>query len=138
MTGIAINRRAWHDFEILERFEAGLVLTGEEIKAIRAGRISLSGSYAKLLGQPAELFLVGAHITTKLGDPGRSRKLLVHRRELAHLAGKTRQRGLTLVPLRLYLKRNRAKIEIGIGRGRKRWDRREVLKKKAIEKELRG
>lgn len=131
---IASNRKALHHFEILDRLEAGLVLSGPEIKAIRAGQVSLIGSYARLLSTRGvdhpELYWVGGTLMVIEGDPQRSRKLLVHQRELTKLIGKLQEKGLTLVPLRLYLKRGRAKLELGLARGKKLYDKREVIKRR--------
>lgn len=140
MKQLASNKSAFHDYEILDRFEAGLVLTGAEIKAIRAGKIRLDGSYARFLGATAdtepELFVVNLHIGIVDGDTTRSRKLLMHRSELDKLRGQTEAKGLTLVPLVLGLSRGRAKLEIGLGRGLKQHDKREKLRKKAIDRDV--
>lgn len=127
--GIAENRRARHDYTIEEQLEAGLALQGWEVKALRAGRASLTESYALL--KDGEAWLIGAHIsplpsasTHVRADPTRSRKLLLHRRELDRLVGAVERRGYTLVPLRLYWQRGRAKLALGLARGRKKHDRR--------------
>lgn len=147
MSDIATNKKAYHTYEILETLEAGLALTGDEIKAIRAHKVSLIGSYAKLLhsagvGHP-ELFWVGGTITVVPGNATpassagrRSRKLLVHKQELDRLFGKLQEKHLTLIPLRLYLKRGRAKLELGLGRGKKLHDKRETIKRRDVEREL--
>ena len=144
MKEIASNKKAYHEYEITDRFEAGIVLTGVEIKAIRAGKVNLTGSHAKILNQAprdkkketnnAELFLINLHIGIKEGDPTRTRKLLMHRSEINKLIGKTNIKGLTLIPTRLYLKKGRAKIELGLGKGKKLHDKRETIKKRDIER----
>ena len=130
-TTIAENRKALHTYEILDTFEAGLVLTGAEIKAIRAHKLNLAGSYARLLTTKnvdhPELFWVGGSITTLEGDAQRSRKLLLHQQELTRLIGKLQEKGLTLVPLRLYLNHGYAKLQLGLGRGKKLHDKRRVM-----------
>lgn len=137
MIEIAVNRKAFHLYDILERIEAGLVLTGDEIKAIRAHKVSLVGSYARILGNdPQELFWVGGTISTASGEATRSRKLLVHRAELERLIGKLTEKGLTLVPLRLYLKHGRAKLELGLGRGRKLHDKRALIREREAQRKI--
>ncbi len=140
MSDIAANKKAYHNFEILNKLEAGLVLTGNEIKAIRAHQVSLIGSYARLLysrgvDEP-ELFWVGGTIGVVDGDKLRSRKLLLHRQELNKLIGKLQEKGWTLIPLRLYYKRGRAKLELGLGRGKQLHDKRETIKRRDIDREL--
>ncbi len=136
---LAQNRKARFDYEILETLEAGLVLTGTEIKAAREGRISLQEAYARPEG--GELWLMGAHIapysagTVNNHDPTRPRKLLLHKDEIVHLSKAVEARGLTLVPLRLYLRRHRAKLEIGLARGRKRHDKRRAMVDRIRERE---
>ena len=138
---ITVNRRARHDYFIEETIEAGLVLTGSEVKSLRAGKAQLKDSYARI--QRGEAWLFNAHISeyapaAQFGhDPTRSRKLLLHRRELDRLAGKVKERGLALIPLRLYFKHGRAKVELGLCRGKKDIDRREDLKRRALEREER-
>ncbi|MBI4022729.1 SsrA-binding protein SmpB [Candidatus Berkelbacteria bacterium] len=136
---IATNKRAWHDYEILEEFEAGLVLTGAEIKAVRDRNVSLQGSFARLAyppgGSAPELFITNLHIGTP-EDPTRSRKLLMKRAEINRLIGTLEQRRLTLIPLRLYLKRSRAKPGLGLARGLKHHDKRERLKQKHRKRAL--
>ena len=137
----AVNRQAFHDYEILERYEAGLVLTGTEIKSVRAGQVNLHDAYAK--GEGRELWLHNANIARWPGgnrynhDPLRSRKLLLHKSELRDLLLRVASRGLTLVPLRLYFKRHRAKVELGLARGRKKYDKREAIAKRDAEREMR-
>lgn len=135
---VSVNKKAYHDYEILDKYEAGIVLLGMEIKAIRQGKVNLKGSYGKILGGPnLELFLVGVHIGVQEGDPIKTRKLLMHRREIGSLIGKLEQKKLTLVPLKIYLKNNQAKIELGLAKGKKLYDKREAIKKRDLEKELR-
>ena len=138
---IVDNRRARHDYHLLERVEAGLVLTGTEVKSLRDGRASLQQAYADL--RNGEAWLVGAHISVyEQGnianhDPDRDRKLLLHKKEAASLAGKVAQRGLTLVPTRLYFKNGRAKVELAVAHGKQLHDKREAKKKADAQKEIR-
>ena len=137
---IAVNRRARHDYFIEETYEAGLVLQGSEVKSLREGRANLSDSYARIIR--GEAVLINAHINPYFAasrfnhEPTRTRKLLLHKKEIERLAGKTQQRGLTLVPLRLYFKDGRAKVELGLARGKKLYDKREALRKKASQREV--
>ena len=137
---ISVNRRAFHDYFIDERYEAGLMLVGSEVKSLRAGRANLKDAYARFFGE--ELFLVGAHISpyapsSQFGhEPTRSRKLLLHRREIDKLRGKIQERGLTLVPLRLYWSKGRAKAELGLGRGKKFHDKREAIRERTERREV--
>ena len=136
---IVTNRRARYNYEISDTVEAGLVLTGTEIKAIREGRVNLSDSYAK--PENGELWLVNAHIAQYSAgslnnhEPTRPRKLLLHRKQLIEFTKQVSERGLTLVPLRLYIRRHVAKVELGVGRGRRNYDKRRVLVDKYREKE---
>ncbi|MCL6508124.1 MAG: SsrA-binding protein SmpB, partial [Bryobacteraceae bacterium] len=129
------NRSASHNYHLLERFEAGLVLTGTEVKAARAGKIQLRDSYAEVVNN--EAWLVNAHISPyshgnrENHDPLRRRKLLLHRREIDRLLGKTREKGLTLVPTRVYLKNGRIKCELALAKGKKLHDKREAERKHA-------
>ena len=138
---IALNRKAFHDYHILDRWEAGLVLTGTEIKSIRLGRVNLSGAYA--YADKGELWLGGAHIALyEAGgiynhDPIRSRKLLLHHKQIAEIVGQLSAKRLTMVPLKLYLKDGRAKVEIGLARGKRLYDKREAIKERDVERELR-
>jgi SsrA-binding protein len=137
---IVDNRRARHDYHLLERVEAGLVLTGTEVKSLREGRASLQQAYADL--RDGEAWLVGAHISAyeqgNLGnhDPDRDRKLLLHKRELASLAGKVAQRGLTLVPTKLYFKDGRAKVELALARGKEVRDKRRDIARREAERDM--
>ncbi len=138
MAIIASNKKAYHTYEILDILEAGLVLTGAEIKAIRDRKLSLAGSYARLLlsNERHELFWVGGTISIPEGDPLRTRKLLVHKQELGRLIGKLQEKGLTLIPLKLYLKRGKAKLELGLGRGKQLYDKRETIKRRDLLRRL--
>ena len=138
---LAENRKARHDYTVLDTVECGMVLSGTEVKSIRRGGISLAGSYAAVL--KGELWLVGADISAyEFGnrfnhDPKRDRKLLVHAKEVRDLKMKSEAKGLTLVPLKVFLKRGRIKVEIGVCRGKAMHDKREALKKKALRRDLR-
>ncbi|NLB34545.1 MAG: SsrA-binding protein SmpB [Elusimicrobia bacterium] len=140
MSLIAKNRRAWFDYEILEEFEAGIVLYGSEVKSIRDGRVQLSGSYAKI--QDGELYLINAHISpyeksrSESYNPLRDRKLLVKKIELNKLMKKTEIRGLTLVPTRMYFKGGWAKVAVGLARGKKKADKRSSLKEQDARREM--
>lgn len=137
---IAQNRRARHDYEILARFEAGIVLTGSEIKSVRDHKVQLQGSYARV--KDGEIWLVGAHIAPYANagyashDPTRDRKLLLHKKEIRRIAQMVEEKGLTLIPLSMYFKRGKAKVELGVGRGLKRYDKREMLKRRDQERAL--
>lgn len=141
MSAIAQNRKARHDFHVVETFEAGIALLGTEVKSCRAHDVSLQESYARLLGD--ELWLVGAHIAPykQAGrnnhEPRRNRKLLLHKREIRRLAQATEAKGLTLVPLRLYFRRSKVKVELGLCRGKTRGDKRESLKRDMHNREVR-
>ncbi len=134
------NRRARFEFEFLERFEAGVVLTGTEIKSIRTGRISLDQAYARI--KEHELWLMGLHVPPyKEGsfsnhEPTRPRKLLLHREQLESLEDRVAEKGLTLIPVRLYFKRGRVKIDIALARGKKLWDKRRDMKERDVKREL--
>lgn len=138
---VSENRKARHDYSIEESVEAGIVLTGSEIKSVRAGKVNLRGSYARVYND--EIFLYESHISTyeQSGtyfnhEPTRPRKLLLHRREIARLSGLVRQKGLTLVPLRIYFKGRRAKLELGVARGKKNYDRREDIAKRDAQRDI--
>jgi len=133
------NKKAFFNYDLDDHFEAGLVLKGDEIKAVRAGKVSLDGSFAKILynaKRKPELWLVNAHLGSQTLSPTRSRKLLVHRHEINKLIGKLQTQGLTLVPTKIYLKKGVAKVALALGRGRKTHDKRELIKKRDIEREL--
>jgi SsrA-binding protein len=138
---VVTNRRARHEFHVEETYEAGLVLTGSEVKALRAGRASLQDAYARFQG--GEAWLVNMHISPyeKAGpfghDPTRPRKLLLHRSELRRLVGKVQQRGYTLIPLRVYFnERGFAKVELGLARGKRQVDRRAEIARREAEREI--
>lgn len=137
---LAENRKARHDYAVLDTLECGIQLTGTEVKSVRAGHLSLAGSYAAVL--KGELWLVGADISAyEFGNrfnhsPKRQRKLLVHAKEVRELKMKTEAKGLTLVPLKVYLKRGRIKLELGICRGKAVQDKRESLKTKALKRDF--
>lgn len=138
---IARNRRATYDYDIQERFEAGLALTGTEIKSLRQGKASIVEAYVR--PRAGELWLVGATIPRYEAanrynhEPTRDRKLLLHRREIREIEEAFAQQGLTLVPLQLYLRRGLAKIEIGVGRGRRKYDKRQALRRQEAERQMR-
>jgi SsrA-binding protein len=137
---IATNRKAFHNFAILETFEAGLVLKGTEVKSLREAQVNFKDSYATIDND--EAWLVGCHISPyhhgsdANHDPDRKRKLLLHRREIARLLGKVAERGLTLVPLRLYFKDGRAKVELGLARGKKLHDKRAAIRERDARREM--
>jgi SsrA-binding protein len=134
------NRRARHDYHLLERFEAGLVLTGTEVKSLRDGRAHLRNAYGDV--REGEVWLVGAHISEYAQgnaanhDPDRDRKLLLHSREIASLIGKVRERGLTLVPTRLYFKNGRAKVELAVARGKEVRDKRRDIARRDADRQI--
>jgi SsrA-binding protein len=140
MKTISFNRKAYHDYTILESVEAGMVLTGTEIKSIRAGRVNIRDAYAQPQG--GELWLFNAHIARyEAGsrdnhEPTRPRKLLLHRRQINELASKVTQKGFTLVPLKLYLKKGVAKVELGLVRGKKHYDKRESMASRQAERDM--
>ncbi len=134
------NRRARHEYEILESLEAGLVLTGTEVKSIRAGGVSLNEAYARF--RDGEAWLLGMHVPNyKQGsfsnvDPNRPRKLLMHREQIERLQSRVGEKGLTIVPLRLYFTRGMAKVQLGLARGKKLWDKRADVAKRDVEREI--
>src|SRR5215470_11112218 len=137
---VASNRRARHEYEILETIEAGLVLRGTEVKALRTGQVNFKDAYATV--RNGEVWFLGCHIspyshgTDANHDPERDRKLLLHQREIKRLTGKIAERGLTLVPLRLYFKGGRAKLEVGPARGKKLHDKRSALREREVRREM--
>ncbi len=137
---ITVNRKAYHDYHILESVEAGLVLTGTEIKSIRGGRVNLKDSYAS--PKDGEFWLMNAHIAQYPGgnrynhEPTRPRKLLLHEREIADLGGEVERKGLTLVPLKLYLKKGIAKVELGLAKGKKQYDKREAIARRDDQRQI--
>lgn len=141
MTDLAVNRRAHFDYEILETREAGMELHGFEVKAVKKGHINLAGSFAVIRGN--EAWLLNATIppyqgkNTPVGyDPTRSRRLLLHKSEIKELIGAAAEKGLTIVPLKVYTKRNRVKILLGLGRHKKKGDKREIIKRRESEREI--
>ncbi|MBZ9569297.1 SsrA-binding protein SmpB [Patescibacteria group bacterium] len=142
MKVLAKNKKAYYKYEILEKFEAGIVLIGQEVKSIKSGRINLAGSYVVL--KDNELYLIGCHVPPYQPknappdyNPERSRKLLLKKSEIKYLIGKSKQKGLTLVPLRVYTRRRKIKIEFAIAKGKKKFDKRELIKKRETKREMR-
>ncbi len=137
---LAVNRRAYHDYAVLEKIECGMVLSGTEVKVVRHGEASLSGAFGAVLG--GELYVVQMNIPVyAFGNrfnhkPQGNRKLLVHRKEVSELRLKTEAKGLTLVPLRMYLKNGRVKLELGVCRGKALHDKRDALKRKAMRRDM--
>jgi SsrA-binding protein len=137
---VAVNRRARYEYAIEETLEAGIVLTGTEIKSIRAGRANLAEAYARV--ERGEAWLIGAHIAPyeqgnrNNHEPTRVRKLLLHRDQIAELAGKSQAKGLTLVPLKLYIRDGMAKLELGVARGKKAHDKRRTIAERDVRREL--
>ena len=140
MKAITTNRRARHDYQITDTYEAGLVLQGSEVKSLRAGNANLKDSY--VMFREGEAWLIGAYIApysfSREGghNPERERKLLLHKREIEKIASKVAERGLTLVPMSMYFKEGKAKVELGLGRGKARYDKRHALKEKQQKREM--
>jgi SsrA-binding protein len=140
MPDVAVNRQARHRYNLLDKWEAGMVLTGTEVKSLRGGNVQLKDGYATV--RDGEVWLHNVHIppyapaTRENHDPDRSRKLLLHRREIERLIGKTKERGLTLVPTRLYFKGPHAKVEIALARGKDVGDKRQALKEREMRREM--
>ena len=138
---VSVNRQAFHNYDIIEKFEAGIVLTGTEIKSAREGRVNLKDAYGVV--KAGEVWLLNCHISPYSHgnyanhEPLRTRKLLLNRNEIKRLIGRTTEKGLTLVPLRVYLKNGKLKCELALAKGRKTHDKREVERKKTIDKETR-
>jgi len=148
MPTLAVNKRVNYDYEIIGKYEAGLVLLGYEVKSIKTGHISLKGSFVTVKqtknNKLPELRLINAHIplykcasTIKNYDPYRSRQLLVKKSEIKHLIGKKQEQGLTLVPLKIYTKHSLIKLEFGVGKGKKKIDKREAIKKREVDRRIR-
>ena len=141
-SSVAENRKAFHDFHLMETFEAGLVLLGTEVKAIREGRVNLRDSFARV--EDGEVFLYNVNISpySHRGyadhEPLRRRKLLLHRSEIKKLIGKTVEKGMTLVPVRLYFKNGRVKVAVSLAKGKKDYDKRETLKRRETDRETRA
>jgi SsrA-binding protein len=137
---VTTNRKAYHNYHIQESMEAGIVLTGTEIKSIRAGKVNLADAYVK--PEKGELWLLNAHIARYDAasylshEPTRPRKLLLHHKEIANLISKLAEKGLTLVPIRIYLKDSRAKIEVALAKGKKLYDKREAIVRRDVEREM--
>jgi len=138
---VATNRKAYHDYEVIETLETGVALTGTEIKSIREGKVNLRDGYAVI--RDGEVWLLNVHIAPyrhgnrENHEPRRERKLLLHRREINRLKAKVAERGWTLVPLRVYLKRNRAKVELGLVRGKRLHDKREAIARRDADRDMR-
>ncbi len=137
---IVKNKKALFDYEIIERYEAGIVLVGTEVKSLREKNVTIAESYAVFKGD--ELYLINLHIShyhfgnINNHEPSRSRKLLLHKKELRKLYGKAKEQGFTLVPIRLYFSKGRVKLELGLGKGKKNYDKRHVLKQKTLDREM--
>lgn len=128
------NKKARHEYLIADSLEAGIVLTGFEIKAIRNGRVDMSASYAKIINN--EVFWLGGNINVESGDTQRTRKLLLKKEQIKKLIGKTAEKGMTLIPLKLYISKGKAKLELGIGRGMKKYEKRAVIKERDIKRNI--
>ena len=141
-TAIAENRKAFHDFHMLETFEAGMALLGTEVKAIREGRVNLRDSFARV--EDGEVYLYNVHISpySHRGyadhEPLRRRKLLLHKNEILKLVGKTVEKGMTLVPVRMYFKNGRVKVAVSLAKGKKDYDKRETIKRREVDRETRA
>jgi SsrA-binding protein len=137
---IATNKKAYHDFEMLEEFEAGIVLTGTEVKSVRKGYVNLKDSYVRV--SDGELFLVHTHISVYENgninnhDPLRIRKLLLHKREINRLQGKVKEEGLALVPIKIYIKGHRIKLSMALAKGKKLYDKRRTMRDKEMKKDI--
>lgn len=141
MKVLADNKKAYYNYEILEKFEAGISLVGQEVKSLKTRGVNLAGSYVVIKNN--EVFWIGAKIPAYQPknapsnyNPERSRKLLLRKKEIKYLIGKTKQKGLTLIPLRIYTKDGKIKLEFGIGKGLKKLDKRELIKKRGVEREI--
>jgi SsrA-binding protein len=141
-SNIAENRKAFHDFHLLETFEAGIMLLGTEAKAIREGRVNLRDSFARVEGGEVYLYNVNISPYSHRGyadhEPLRRRKLLLHRDEIRKLIGKTVEKGMTLVPVRLYFKNGRVKVAVSLAKGKKEYDKRETIKRREVDRETRS
>ena len=137
---VAVNRRAFHDYFVDEKYEAGVALTGTEVKSLRGGRCNLRDGFVRIDGN--EAWLENVHISPYAQgnlmnhDPLRPRKLLLHRKQIATLIGKVRQKGYTLIPLRVYFSRNHAKVEVGLARGKREYDKREAIAERDAKREI--
>lgn len=142
MSTLAINKRARFDYEILDTYEAGLVLTGAETKSAKAGHVQLKGAYVTFQGKIPSVLNMHISPYDKAGaqpnyNPTRSRYLLLNKRQISHLLGKKQEQGLSLVPIKVYTKNNRVKLAFGIGRGKKKFDKRDDIKKRDVKRDLR-
>lgn len=137
---VAVNRRAYHDYFVDEKYEAGVALTGPEVKSLRSGRCNLRDGFVRI--EDHEAWLENVHISPYVQanlmntEPMRQRKLLLHRKQIATLIGKVRQKGYTLIPLRVYFKRNHAKVEVGLCRGKRQFDKREAMAERDAKREI--
>jgi SsrA-binding protein len=135
------NKKAYFDYTIDETLEGGLALTGQEVKAMRAGHASIAGAFVRPLSiganKQTELWLINAHFSNT-EEPDRSRKILLHRKEIDRYIGKVTEKGLTLVPLTLYFKQGKIKVEVGLARGKKQYEKRETIKKRDLEREIKA
>ena len=137
---LAKNKKAYFDYQILETLEAGIILTGSEVKSAKLGQINLKGAYVSIAND--QVSLLNAHIapyqfaTIKKYDPRRTRKLLLHKKQIDYLAGKLNEKSITILPLKAYAKKGFIKLEIGIGRGKKKYDKRETIKKRESERAI--
>lgn len=143
MPSFATNKQALHDYEVLEKISTGIVLSGSEVKSVRNGNINLKGAYVTV--HNGEVMLTGAHIglykpagPQKEYDPYRSRKLLLQKKEIARIIGKLKEKGLTAVPLSVYTCRSRIKVDVGIARGKRQFEKRELIKKRDVDREIRS
>lgn len=141
MKPLAENKKAYFDYEVLEKFESGIVLIGTEVKSIKGGRINLAGSY--IVSKDGEFFMINANVPPYQPknapsdyDPLRSRKILLTKKEIDYLIGKVKEKGLTLLPLNVYTKRGKIKLEFGLAQGKKKFDKRETIKKRESEREI--
>jgi len=141
MPPLSENKKAYFDYQILEEFEAGVVLTGQEVKSIKSGRMNLAGSYVIVRGE--EVFLVGTKVPAYQPknappdyDEERARKLLLRKKEISYLIGKTKEKGLTLVPLKVYTKKGKIKINFGLAKGKKKADKRDLIKKRETQRDM--
>ncbi len=140
MSALAENKKAYFDYEILEKIEAGIILNGQEVKSIKLGRINLKGTY--VVPKDNEIHLIGSHIPPYQPknvtdyDPDRKRKLLFKKKEMNYLIGKSKEKGLTLLPLKVYTRKGIIKVEVGIARGKRKADKREKIKKRDIDRDL--
>jgi SsrA-binding protein len=144
MANLTTNKQALHDYQVLEKLEAGIVLSGPEVKSVKAGQINLKGSYISV-DNKSQVWLINAHIAPYRPaasvqanyDPNQNRKLLLRQKEIDYLRGKSKEKGLTILPISVYTKGSLIKLEIGVARGKKQYDKRETIKKREIDREIR-